>query len=294
MTGTDATAEEFERHRARLTGLGYRMLGSVAEAEDLVQETYMRWRVAPLLEVRQPGAWLHTTMARLCIDALRRRASRREDYVGPWLPEPCRTAAPPEDDAEQSLALADDLSMAFMLLLERLAPEERAAFLLHEVFDARYSQIARTLDKSEATVRQLVSRARRRITQDRTRFRATADDAQALAERFQQAVLERDEAALLAMFKPDATLISDGGGKALAALRPIEGADKIVRFFMGITKHDDPHRFFFEWTWINQTPGFVLREADGQIDSTVSLEVDDGAVVTIYMVRNPDKLIRFN
>ncbi len=293
MTGVDAAAEEFERHRARLTGLGYRMLGSVAEAEDLVQETYLRWRVAPMLDIRQPGAWLHTAMARLCIDALRRRASRREDYVGPWLPEPCRTAAPSENDAEQSLALADDLSMAFILLLERLAPEERAAFLLHEVFDARYSQIARTLDKSEAAIRQLVSRARNRITQERSRFRATAEDQRSLAQRFQQAVLERDEAALLAMFKPDATLISDGGGKALAALRPIDGAEKIVRFFMGVTKHDDPRRFFLEPTWINQTRGFVLRDGDGHVDATVSLEVDGGAVAVIYVVRNPDKLVRF-
>jgi RNA polymerase sigma-70 factor (ECF subfamily) len=289
-----AAVDAFEAHRARLVGLGYRMLGSVAEAEDLVQETYLRWHRAASDEIHEPGAWLHTTMARLCIDALRTRQSRREHYVGPWLPDPWLTNAPDGDDAEQALALADDLSVAFLLLLERLGPDERAAFLLHDVFDARYPEIASALGKSEAAVRQIVARARQRVADDRARFHATIQQQRDLAQRFQRAVLARDDAALLALFKPDATLVSDGGGKARAALRPIFGADKIVRFFMGVTKGEDPNRFVQESRWINDAPGFLLREADGAVAASVALEVVDGLISAIYLVRNPDKLTRLH
>ncbi len=294
MNPGQAAVDEFERHRGRLVGLGYRMLGTVAAAEDMVQETYLRWHRATPGEIREPGAWLHTTMARLCIDDLRARKARREDYVGPWLPEPWQTASPDSEHAEQALELADDLSVAFLLILERLAPDERAAFLLHEVFDAKYSQIAATLDKSEAAVRQIVSRARGRIMRERPRFQATSDAQRDLAQRFQRAVLERDEAVLLAMFKPDAILTSDGGGKALAALRPIYGADKIVRFFMGVTKHDDPNQFLLEPCWINQAAGFVLRNSDHSVYATVALQTADGLIDAIYSVRNPDKLTRIH
>jgi RNA polymerase sigma-70 factor (ECF subfamily) len=181
-------------------------------------------------------------MARLCIDALRSRKSRREDYVGPWLPEPWRTAAPENDDAPRQLELADDLSVAFLLLLERLGPDERAAFLLHDIFEADYDDIASSLGKSETAVRQLVSRARQRVAEDRRRFHATRAEQQELARRFKHALVAKDERALFALFRPDATLVSDGGGKALAALRPIYGADKIVRFFVGVTKNPRPGR----------------------------------------------------
>jgi RNA polymerase sigma-70 factor (ECF subfamily) len=289
-----AAVDAFETHRRRLVGLGYRMLGSVTEAEDLVQETYLRWHRAPIDDIHEPGAWLHTTMARLCIDALRTRKSRREQYVGPWLPDPWLTSAPEAESAEQTLALADDLSVAFLLLLERLGPDERAAFLLHDVFDARYREIATALGKSEAAVRQIVTRARQRVADDRARFHATTQQQRDLAQRFQSAVLARDEAALVALFKSDATLVSDGGGKARAALRPIFGAGKIVRFFMGVTKSDDPNRFVQESRWINDAPGFLLREADGAIFASVALEVADGLISAIYLVRNPDKLTRLH
>jgi len=289
-----AAVDAFEAHRARLVGLGYRMLGSVTEAEDLVQETYLRWHRAPSDEIREPGAWLHTTMARLCIDALRTRQSRREHYVGPWLPDPWLTNAPDEENAEQALALADDLSVAFLLLLERLGPDERAAFLLHDVFDAPYPEIASAFGKSEAAVRQIVARARQRVANDRARFQATTQQQHDLAQRFQRAVLARDEAGLVALFKPDATLVSDGGGKARAALRPILGADKIVRFFMGVTKGEDSNRFVQESRWINDAPGFLLREADGVVSASVALEVVDGLISAVYLVRNPDKLTRLH
>jgi RNA polymerase sigma-70 factor, ECF subfamily len=287
-----APVEEFEAHRARLIGLGYRMLGTVAEAEDVVQETYVRWHRAAREEIREPGAWLSTTMARLCIDALRSRKVRREDYVGPWLPEPWRTAAPDNDDAPRQLELADDLSVAFLLLLERLGPDERAAFLLHDIFEADYDDIASSLGKSEAAVRQLVSRARQRVAEDRRRYRATRAEQQELAARFKQALIAKDEHALIALFIPEATLISDGGGKALAALRPIYGADKIVRFFIGVTKDRDPDDFEFEECWINNAPAVLIRESSGEVFATLSFEVDDGHIATVYSIRNPDKLDR--
>jgi RNA polymerase sigma-70 factor, ECF subfamily len=292
MTGLDPTTSEFEKHRGRLVGLGYRMLGGVAEAEDLVQETFLRWHRTAAAEIREPGAWLHTTMTRLCIDELRARKARRVDYVGPWLPEPWLANAPGNDDAEQTLALADDLSVAFLLLLERLGPEERAAFLLHDVFDASYAEIAAALDKSETAVRQIVSRARGRVAVDRARFRATRREQRELALQFQRAVLARDDAALVALFRPDATLISDGGGKVLSALRPIFGADKIVRFFMGVTKHEDPHHFVLDPCWINDAAGFVIHEPGGAVYASVCFEVSDGLISAVYAVRNPDKLTR--
>ena len=293
MTAIDAAVAEFEAHRPRLIGLGYRMLGTVAEAEDLVQETYVRWHRAAHDDVREPGAWLRTTMARLCIDALRARKARREDYVGPWLPEPWRTADPGEsDDAARQLELADDLSVAFLLLLERLGPDERAAFLLHDIFEADYPDIATSLGKSEAAVRQLVSRARTRVAEERPRFRPTQRDQRELARRFQQAVAARDEHALIALFRPDATLVTDGGGKALAALRPIYGADKIARFFMGVTKDRNPDDMAFEECWLNNAPAIVVRDRSGDIFTTLSFEGEDGRITTIYSVRNPDKLDR--
>lgn len=286
------SATEFEAHRARLLGLGYRMLGSVAEAEDAVQETYLRWHRTPRAEIQAPGPWLSTTMARLCIDELRVRRTRRESYVGPWLPEPWLGDAPDAEDSARPLELADDLSVAFLLMLERLSPEERAAFLLHDIFEAGYAEIARTLDKTEAAVRQIVSRARGRISEERPRFRARRSDQEALAQKFQQALAIRDEGALLALFKTDATLVSDGGGKVLAALRPIHGADKIVRFFLGVTRHQDPADLTIDVCWINQAVGLLARDGSGELMVSLCFEVEDGRIAAIYAVRNPDKLER--
>lgn len=285
-----AAPDEFEAHRARLLGLGYRMLGSRSDAEDLVQETYLRWHRTPREEIRDAGPWLRTTMARLCIDDLRARKSRGETYVGPWLPEPWPTEAPVTDAGERALEIADDLSVAFLLLLERLGPDERAAFLLHDVFDADYADIASALGKTEAAVRQIVSRARTRVADERPRFHATREQQRELADRFQRAVVSRDEATLFALLRSDATLISDGGGKALAALRPIYGAEKIVRFFMGITRQDDPSRYRMEPGWFNGAAGFVIRAPDGSVYATFTVEVDDDRIVRVFAVRNPDKL----
>lgn len=279
----------FESHRRRLFGLAYRMLGTRGDAEDIVQEAYLRWHEADHDSVQNAEAWLVATTTRLAIDRLRRLKTERDAYTGPWLPEPLLSDPPPPDRA---LDLASDLSVAFMVLLERLAPEERAAFLLHDIFDADYDDIAASLGKSEPAIRQLVSRARTRVAEDRKRFRATRADQQKLARRFKEALLAKDEHALAALFKPDATLVSDGGGKALAALRPIYGADKIVRFFVGVTKDRRPEDFTFEDCWLNDAPAILIRELNGTVFATLGLEVDDGRIATVYSVRNPDKLDR--
>lgn len=288
-----AAATEFERHRPRLLGLGYRMLGSLAEAEDVVQEAYLRWHHTPRAEVRDPLAWLTATVTRLAIDELRRQRTRRESYVGPWLPEPLVTApASAPDDAEQQLGLADDLSVAFLLMLERLGPEERAALLLHDVFEAGYPDIAATLGKSPAAARQLVSRARRRVAADRQRYPVTAEARRDLVQRFQQAMAARDDAELLKLFAEDAELLSDGGGKALAALRPIYGGAKIVRFFLGVSRGYDMATVTLHDCLINGAPGFVARAGDGALLGTFAFESSGGQVQRVYVVRNPDKLRR--
>src|SRR5437762_9646496 len=231
MIPTDGSpTTTFEAQRGRLTGLAYRMLGSRAEAEDIVQEAYLRWHQAPHARIDSPEAWLVTTTSRLAIDRLRRLKTERDAYVGPWLPEPVVTPAPPD----RNLELSDDLSMAFLTLLERLAPEERAAFLLHDVFDVGYDAIASVLGRSEAACRQVVHRARDRVRGDRKRFNATETAKATLLQKFTAALDASDEQALLALFAPDATWTADGGGKAGAAPRPIVGADHIVRLVLSL------------------------------------------------------------
>src|SRR4029434_9534116 len=221
----------FETLRGRLFGLAYRMLGSRADAEDIVQEAYVRWHEAEHDRIENPEAWLVTTTSRLAIDRLRRLKTEREAYVGPWLPEPCVTVMRMPD---LDLALAADLSIAFLTLLERLAPEERAAFLLHDVFDVGYTEIASVIEKSEAACRQGVHRARERVRGDSRRFDVTASAKAALLHRFMAATEARDERAVLALFAPDATWTADGGGKTGAAPRPIVGAHRICQRVIGV------------------------------------------------------------
>lgn len=290
--GAQSDASLFEDQRPRLLGLAYRMLGSLAEAEDVLQEAYLRWRRTSRDAIREPAAWLTSTVTRLAIDELRRQQVRRRDYVGPWLPEPWLSAA---DDAaaadpQEQMELADDLSVAFLLMLERLGPEERAALLLHDVFDADYADIAATLGKTPAAVRQMVTRARRRAHGERKRFTVSARERRDLLQRFQQALKARDEAELMALFADDAQLLSDGGGKARAALRPIYHADKITRFFLGITRDVDLDTLSIDEHLINGTPGFVVTQANGDILGTFAFEGANGLIERIYVVRNPDKL----
>ena len=283
--------DTFAGQRQRLLALGYRMLGSRSEAEDLVQDTWIRWQSADPATIDVPAAWLTTTMSRLCIDELRARKRRQVDYVGPWLPEPWFEApvgsAP---DAMTALELADDLSVAFLLLLERLSPEERAAFLLHDVFDLSYPEIAAVIDKREDAIRQTIARARKRVVQDRPRFRASIEEQRQLAERFRQAVAQRDPVALAGLFRADAVLITDGGGKVLAALRPIVGADRIARFFLGITRDARPGDLRFEVAWMNGAVSLLAFDPAGQPVIALGFDVRKDGIAGLYGVRNPDKL----
>ncbi len=276
----------FEAHRGRLWGVAYRMLGSRADADDMVQEAYLRWHGAPTDDVRTPEAWLVTTTTRLCIDRLRQRRVEREAYVGPWLPEPLVDEAPAADAATE---LASDLSVAFLALLERLAPEERAAFLLHDVFDSDYGEIASALGKSEAACRQIVSRARRRVREEQPRVRVTPAARERLIDTFMRAVELRDRDALLAIFAEEAKLVSDGGGKAKAAHKVVRGSASVVRFLLGVLRAVARERLELAKIVVNGETGIAIR-ADGRLVSVMSLVTDGERIHGVYSVLNPDKL----
>jgi RNA polymerase sigma-70 factor (ECF subfamily) len=275
----------FEAHRGRLWGVAYRMLGSRADADDMVQEAYLRWHGAPTAEVRTPEAWLVTTTTRLCIDRLRQLRTEREAYVGPWLPEPLVEEVPAADAATE---LASDLSLAFLALLERLAPEERAAFLLHDVFDSGYDEIAAALGKSEAACRQIVSRARRRVREERPRVPVSPAARERLVESFMRAIELRDREALLALFADQAALTSDGGGKAKAAQKVVRGGASVVRFLLGVLSAAR-ERVTLEKIFVNGETGIALRVA-GRLVAVMSLATDGRRILGVYSVLNPDKL----
>jgi RNA polymerase sigma-70 factor, ECF subfamily len=277
---------EFERHRRRLWGVAYRMLGSRAEAEDMLQEAYLRWHQAARDEIRSPQAWLVTTVTRLCIDRMRQLRVERDAYVGPWLPEPLvgSTAAPTDRASE----LASDLSLAFLALLERLAPEERAAFLLHDVFDSEYGDIAAILGKSETACRQIVTRARRRVRDERPRVEVTPGARDRLIDAFARALQAGDRETLLGLFAGDATWTSDGGGKVFAARRSLRGRDLIVRAVLGFRRHW-PLGLEVRQVLVNGEPGLALVSG-GQVGSVLSIRTDGERILDVFGVLNPDKL----
>ena len=275
-------AELFERHRDRLFGIAYRMLGTVTDAEDVVQDAFLRWESADA-DVRDPGAYLTTIVTRLCLDHLKSARVRREEYIGPWLPEPLADTA-----ADRPTELADALSMAFLVLLETLSPVERAVFLLREVFGYGYDEIAPMVDKKASTCRKIAQRARERVARQRTRFEVTPDAHDVLVERFLAACRDGDMEGLLDVLADDVTLTSDGGGQVVAALRPIVTADKVARFLVGILRKA-PENLRIERTTINGHPGLLAYQGD-HLDSAWSFQVDDGHIQRVYVVRNPDKL----
>jgi RNA polymerase sigma-70 factor, ECF subfamily len=280
--------DEFERHRRHLIGLGYRMLGSVAAAEDAVQEAYLRWHRADRTAVAEPRRFLGKIVTRICLDEMKSARARRETYVGPWLPEPVVHEA--GMSAESASEYADDLSVGLMLALERLSPLERAAFLLHDVFDVEFAEIAGVLDRSEAACRQLATRAREHVREARPRFAVSAEEGNRLAQAFLAAVQGGDTDGLMRMLAKDAVLLSDGGGKRLAALNPILGADKITRFLMGVrAKAEGFERYAYRPARVNGLPGFLVSEPDGA-HHTMAFDMAGGRVVGIYVVLNPDKL----
>ncbi len=272
-------------HRGRLLGLAYRMLGSRSDAEDVVQDAYLRF--AGAREVHNPEAFLVTVVTRLCLDRLKSAKAQREVYVGPWLPEPILDADALSPDA--ATELADDLSFALLLALDRLSPLERAAFLLHDVFDMPFSEVARMIDRTEAACRQLATRARRAVRDARPAPVATPDSHACLLRAFSEAVTSGDVSRLAGLLRQDAIALTDGGGRKSAALNPIMGADKIARFFIGLAGKNIGRDIRIEPTMINGTVGALLY-LDGEIDHSLSMAIDGERIAAIYIVRNPDKL----
>ncbi|WP_369142933.1 RNA polymerase sigma-70 factor [Streptomyces sp. R44] len=288
-TRTDTLTELFEEHRPMLLGVAYRMLGRTADAEDVVQEAWLRWTAADRDAVREPRAFLVRITTRLAIDRLRQAQVRRESYVGPWLPEPLVTdfgpAAP--DSAERAL-LADSVSLAVLVVLESLSPLERAVFVLREAFGFPYGEIATALDRSEAAVRQLAGRARRHVDEGRPRYDVDPAERRDVTERFLSAAAGGDLGALLALLAPDVRLVGDSGGKSKAPLRIIESADKVGRFLASIAP-DSWAGYAIRFLELNGTPA-VLVLVDGKPDTVFQVELRDGLVQCVYIHRNPDKL----
>jgi RNA polymerase sigma-70 factor (ECF subfamily) len=276
-------AESFAPLRPRLTRVAYRMLGSVADAEDVVQEAFIRWLGADRGEVAQPEAFLRRTVTRLCLDQLKSARHRRETYVGEWLPEPVV-----EEEADE------DVTLPLMLALERLSPLERAAFLLHDVFGVGFDEIASTLERDPAACRQLATRARAHVRETRPRFQVEQRRGLELAEAFFAASRSGDMTALGAMLAADVSIHSDGGGKRPAALAPILGFAAVMKVQGGLAALFRRHGSTLLRTgFVNGLPGFVTREADGELQTT-ALEIENGKVAAIYVMRNPDKLRHLN
>ena len=280
----DSAVDGFEPNRGRLFGIAYRMLGSRAEAEDLVQEAYVRWHQTDREAIRNAEAWLVTTTTRLAIDRLRALKTERESYVGPWLPEPMMRDTPPPPD--RHLELASDLSMAFMVLLERLGADERAAFLLHEVFEFDYREIATVLEKSEDACRQIVHRARTRVRNERKRFEVAESAKAALLRKFTEAVSARDQQTLLALFAPEATWTADGGGRPGAGTRPIVGAEKIVRLVLALGERLKSDPSTIELVEVNGETGLCVRTA-GVITAVISILSDGERIHECLRRRQP-------
>ena len=284
----EALAERFEELRPQLVGAAYRILGTVADAEDAVQETWLRWAdLAPShrSEVRDPRAYLLTAATRQALNRVRQQQNRREDYVGPWLPEPVATDRGPAESVE----LADSVSMAMLVVLESLSPLERAAFVLHDVFGLSFAEVATTLDRSEAAVRQLATRARGHVHSRRPEVvnRRRHD---AVLDQFATTLISGDMEAFMALLAPDVVLVSDGGGVKRAALRPIHGPEKIVRWLLGVLNRPDYEgETRIEMTRLNDETA-VLLYAAGELDTVAYFTVEDRGITAIYFIRNPYKL----
>jgi RNA polymerase sigma-70 factor (ECF subfamily) len=282
-------ASVFEAERKRLTGVAYRMLGRWSEAEDAVQDAYLRWQAADQDAVQKPAAWLTTVVVRLCLDRMRRAKAAREVYVGPWLPEPVLTMEGGERREDHDMdSFADDLSLGLMVVLERLGPEERAAFILREAFDSSYGEIASALGKNEAAVRQLVSRARERVRAERPRFRAESEKHQRLLGEFLSAVAANDTSRLVAMMTSDVRFVSDGGGKAPAALRVVSSPEEVAKLILHLGGAKGGPRDM-KFVTLNGVPSIWFLDGQG-FETAAQFDIEDDLVCAIYIVRNPEKL----
>jgi RNA polymerase sigma-70 factor (ECF subfamily) len=291
-----APTDGFEVHRNHLFGIAYRMLGEVAGAEDVIQEAWLRWSRADGKEIRDARAWLSAIAVRLSLDALRAARNRRESYVGPWLPEPLLPddmRALSADSPAYRSELASDLSLALLHVLERLTPEERAAFILHDAFDCDYAEIAAVLEKNEAACRKLVSRARERVKSGRVRHAATTEEHRALMMRFAEAAVTSDQSKLLTLFADDVVFYSDGGGRVPAALNPVRGADRVMRLIVGLLRKlgtsDLPT---VTATEVNGQFALAIIQGD-ELHSVITTDAAEDRVSAIYVIRNPEKLSRY-
>lgn len=279
----------FEVERPRLTRLAYRMLGERGEAEDVVQETWLRWAKTDVATVNNPAAWLTRTASRLAIDALRRARARREDYIGPWLPEP--EVMPFDQDEDGEGDRAERVSLGFLHVLERLSPDERAAFILHDAFDCGYDEIAVALNKTEIACRKLVSRARERVRSGRPRFETDRAQQQRIVGAFMAAAFSGDAATMKALLTEDAIVYSDGGGKVRAALRPLVGPDDAVHVLLNVArKYKDAAGHGFAVN-VNGQFGLAVETAEG-LNTIYTADIENGRIARLFILRNPDKLAR--
>ncbi len=272
-------AASFDRSRPKLMRVAYRMLGSVADAEDVLQEAFIRWMGADRGAVREPEAFLRRTVTRLCLDQLKSARHKRETYIGPWLPDPI------VEEAEE-----EDVTLPLMLALERLSPLERAAFLLHDVFGLEFEEVATTIGRDAAACRQLAARARTHVREARPRFQVEKQHGVALAEAFFAASRNGDMKTLASMLTADVSAYTDGGGKRPAVLKPIVGFEAVMRAHERLAvlfKHRGSK--LVRAGFVNGLPGFVTLEADGELQTT-ALDIEDGKIAAIYVMRNPDKL----
>ncbi len=276
-------AELFMTHRPRLVRLAYRMLGSIAEAEDMAQEAWLRWQLADHGAVANPSAYLNRTVTRLCLDAMKSARARHEDYVGPWLPEPI---VEPEEDGMR----LDELTLTLMLALERLSPLERAAFLLHDVFDQPLAEIALTLDRDPAAVRQLAARARKHVRAAQPRYPVQREEGGRIARAFFDASASGDITSLRSLLAANVTIQADGGGKVTAFRNPIVGQERVVRLYERLArKFATNPPVFIEAVWIDGLPGYISLDRDNVLQTT-AFAIENGVATAIYITRNPDKL----
>lgn len=272
---------DFQRERKRLVRLAYRMLGSFSEAEDVVQDSWFRWEQVQG-GIDSPAAYLTRVVTRLCLDRLKSARSRRETYIGPWLPDPLVGSTDPDE------MVADDITVTLMLAMERLSPLERAAFLLHDVFDVALSDIAVALDREPAAVRQLASRARKHVQAARPRFSVEAAEADRITRAFFVAARDGDTASLALLLAKEVEIHSDGGGKVLAFRNVVRGVDRALRLFAGLRRKNAPTAQLLRTAEIDGLPGYI--SVDRGLVQTTALDIRDGKITAIYIVRNPDKL----
>lgn len=279
----------FEQHRSALVGAAYRILGSHVEAEDIVQDAWIRWAGVDHEPIEEPRAYLLTVTSRLALNRARDLSTRRESYVGPWLPEPVASEPDPRVDGAAAAQLADEVSMAMLIVLESLSPLERAAFVLTEVFAMTAPEVGRALDRTPAAVRQLVHRARSHVQARQPREAVSQDRHREVTERFRSAAAGGDVPQLLELLSPDVVLVTDGGGKKQAALRPIRGAEKVLRFFVGVMAKPESAGVEFVLRPVNGELAIVVTN-HGQLDGVFFVTVEDYRITALHGIRNPEKL----